>query len=118
MNIMKIIGLFSVAGLSTVLLSIPALAGSTRSYTNPTYRGLPIDATPIEWNGQNEPQANEDAANLFCEWQGFDYAISWTIAKDSPIAQNGTYRFSEQGGTPQYCDFCRWHLPTIRCFKF
>ena len=119
MDSSRLTKLLAVIGISTLLCVPQALAGNkTRTYNNPIFRGLPIDATPTEWDGTDEEQANEDAANLFCEWKGYDFAISWSVEKDANLAERGTYRFSEQGGDPEFCDFCRWHFSSVRCFRF
>ena len=90
---------------------------ATQTFNNPIYNGVPIDITPSNWDGNNESKANEDAANLLCEWQGFSYALSWETTQTGSLADHGTYRFDPNGGSPSYCSFCKWYFSKVRCVK-
>jgi len=96
------------------LLALPAMA-ETRSWRAPQISGYPVDATPAEWNGQDETNAVAAAAHLFCRRANYSYAIRWSLERDQDVTENGTMRLSSRGGAPSLCETCRWNLAKITC---
>lgn len=115
---MKII--FVLGIVSSLQLSQACLADCSKELALPEVSGIPIDATPWEWNkGKDEPDnwpaSREDAVNeaarLLCNYLGYTFGQ----AEMEEGVDTGTYRFSRKGGKPTYCSWCGWRLKNVMC---
>ncbi len=93
-----------------------------KDLAHPAIDGIPIDATPWEWNkGESEPDnwpasrevAVNEAARLLCNHLGYTFGK----AEMAEGVKTGTYRFSRKGGKPTYCSWCGWRLKDVICSK-
>lgn len=86
------------------------------TFSDPTFRWAPIDATPWEWDGKDKAQGNRQSAQLFCKWKGFSYLRTWSTDETDP--RPGRYRFSTSSPPstdPTWCAWCGWKLKSVTC---
>ncbi len=93
-----------------------------KELARPAIDGIPIDATPWEWNkgegvADNWPASREvavnEAARLLCNHLGYTFGK----AEMAEGVETGTYRYSRKGGRPTYCSKCGWRLKNVVCTK-